>query len=135
MKIRVGKQPGHLADETIQKRIDIFARGVECRLKYAPHALDLKRPRGTGKFGISDQPTGGVAWNIELGHDSDATFRSISHNLAHFGLRIKLAVGTQLLEFRKSLALYPKALVIGKVPVKHIQLGRSHRVDIPLNYG
>src|SRR5690348_16565746 len=98
MEIRVGKKAGYLPDETIQKCINLLARGVERRLKDAPFAFDLKGPWRARKFGISDQPTGSVTGNIELGNHPDATLRSVSHHPPYFGLRIELSVGTQLLE-------------------------------------
>src|ERR1700719_2160119 len=112
MEIRVGKERSHFTDETIQKCVDVLARRIQRGLKDPPFPLDLKRSRCAGNFGISGQPTGGVAGNIELGHHPEAALRRVGNYLAYFGLGIELTIGTPLLQFRKDLALYAETLVV-----------------------
>jgi hypothetical protein len=49
-------------------------------------------------------------------------------------LRVVVPVGAELLKFGESLTLYPKPLIIRKMPVKDIELHRRHRIQIAFDH-
>jgi hypothetical protein len=72
--------------------------------------------------------------HVELRHHANATFGGIGNDLARLILRIEEPVRTHLMQLGKFLAFNPEALVFGEVPVKHIELDRGHRIQIPLEH-
>ena len=134
VKERIGKQRGHLADECVQKLISGFARRVHGRIEHAPVAFDLIRPGRTGKLRIAQQPTGGVAGNIELGHHANAAVARVRDHIANLLLRVVKTIGAELLQLRKTLALDAKTLVVGEVPMEDVQLHGRHAVQIALDH-
>ena len=71
-----------------------------------------------------------MARNVEFGDDADAAFARVLQHFAHLCLRIEIAVGPGLLELRKELAFHAEALVVGEMPVKHVELYRCHGVQV-----
>ncbi len=57
------------------------------------------------------QPARAVTGNIKLRHDANAAIASVSDDLSHLFLRVVVAVGAKLMQFRKLLALDAKSLV------------------------
>ena len=83
---------------------------------------------------MRDDPAGGVARDVELGHDPDAALGRVGDDHAHLRLREKVAVRAQLLEFGMGQALDPEALVVGQVQVQDVQLHDRHGVEIALDH-
>ena len=75
-----------------------------------------------------------MARHIEFRHHADATIARVSNHVANFNLRVIEPGGAELLQFRKTLAFDAEALVIGEVPVKHIQLQGFHAIQVAANY-
>ena len=102
------------------------------RIEHTPIALDLIRAWRARKLRISNQPTGGVARNVEFGDHANAAIAGVCDNLAHLFLRVVQSIGTEHVQFREALAFDAEALVVGEMPVKHIELDRGHGVEISL---
>ncbi len=134
VEVEVWEEFGHFADEGIEKRVRCFARGIDRRIKDAPLALDLIRAGRAGEFGISREPTRGVARHIELGNDPYSTHASVLDQVADFRLGIKLSVCGELLKPGKFFALDPEALIVGEMPVQNVELYRLHGVNVALEH-
>ena len=52
----------------------------------------------------------------------------------HFVLRVEMPVGAELLKLREALAFDAKALIVGKMPVQHVELHRGHCVQVALDH-
>ena len=58
----------------------------------------------------------------------------VCDDVPHLVLRVEMAVGTELLQVREALAFDAKALIVGKMPVQHVELHRGHGVQIALDH-
>ena len=95
---------------------------------------DFERALAGGQFGITHQPAQGVSGNIELRHHADAPRRRIRHHFAHLVLRVEHSIRPELVQFGIQFALGAKSLIVGEMPVKHIQLYDGHRVNIAFHH-
>ena len=134
MEELVGKKPGHLADEFVQKLVGFFPGGIHGRIEHAPLALDLVGARTAGQFGIADEPGGAVARHIEFRNHANAALARVRNQIANFVLRVVQAIRAHFLQLGKFLALDAEALVVRKMPVKYVQLHRGHAVEIALEH-
>src|SRR5580704_13192146 len=97
VKERIGKERGHFTDECVQKFIGGFTRWVQSWIEDAPIAFDLIGSRSTGKLRIPNEPTRRVSRDIEFGYHANTPVPGVCDNLANLFLRVKKAVGTELL--------------------------------------
>ena len=75
-----------------------------------------------------------MAGDVELRDHADAAGGCVGHHFAHLVLRIVIAVRPGLLQLGIELALGAEALVVGKVPVKYVELHGGHGVEIALDH-
>ncbi len=94
----------------------------------------LYGPGRAGQFRIPDQPTVGVARHVEFGDHADAAVAGVGHHVADVRLGVEIAVRAELLEAREAPALGAKALIVGEVPVKHVELDGGHGVQIAFDH-
>jgi hypothetical protein len=71
-----------------------------------------------------------VARDIEFGNHANTSILRIRDHFANLFLRVIKAVGTELLQLGKPLALDAEALVVGEMPMEDVQLYRGHAVEI-----
>ena len=83
---------------------------------------------------MGHQPARAVSRNIKLRHNANAAIASVSDDLSDLILRVIVAVRSKLMQLGKLLALDTKALILGEMPVKNIQLHRGHRVEIAFEH-
>ena len=133
MEKLVGEKLGHLANECIEKFVSALARRIHRRIEHAPLPLNRIRPRPAGEVGISHEPRRAVTWHIEFRHNANPAIARILDHIPQLLLRVVQAIRAFLIKFWKPPALDPEALIIGKVPVQHIHLYRSHSIDVSLN--
>src|SRR5579863_6294686 len=88
----VGKNGSHFSDESVEKFVGTFSRGIHHRIEDAKLALDVEGSGRAGKVGISDEPCTGMSGHVELGHYADAPVAGIGHDLAGLFLGIEEAV-------------------------------------------
>ena len=74
-----------------------------------------------------------MAGNIELGDHADAAVARVFNHVADLVLGIEIAVRAHLLELGIELTFHAKALIVGEVPVKHIELHGGHGVEVALD--
>ena len=122
MQIIIREEPCHLTQKRIQKLVDFFARRIESRLKNSRASFDRVWTRSTPKFWITDQPTGAMTRYVKLWNHTNATLAGVRDDFSYLILRVVVAIGTQLMKLRKLLAFDPKPLVLGQMPMKHIEL-------------
>src|SRR5215469_981364 len=91
--------------------------------------LNRERPGDATQTRITWKPACRVSGHVEFGYDADAAIPRVGDDFLHLGLCVKHAVGAVLLEPRIFFAFHPKALVVGKVPVKDVQFDRCKSVD------
>src|ERR1700730_5947630 len=130
----VGEETGHLADEFIEKPVSLFPGRVHGGIEDSPLALNFVRSGPAGQFGIPGEPRRTVAWHVELRHHADTTLLCIRDHAADFGLGVEEPVRTHFMQLREYPALDAEALVLGKMPVKYVQLDRGHAVQVALDY-
>ena len=129
----VGKNPGHLTDEFIEKLVDSLVRGVHCRIEDSPSPLNFVGSFSAGQFGVPHEPGRAMAGHIEFRHHANAAIARVGDQVADFILRVIKGVGAQFVKFRKFPALRTKALVLREVPVENVHLHGFHAVEIPAN--
>src|SRR5579871_3470938 len=111
VEVRVRKQRGHFADKLVEKLVSCFARWIHRGIENTKFALDLIRPRAARQLRVSDEPTRGVSRHVEFGYHADAAIARVSDHVANLILRVIVAIGTELVQFWKALALDPESLV------------------------
>jgi hypothetical protein len=74
-----------------------------------------------------------VSRHVELGDDADPPVARVRDNLADLRLRVVQPVRSVALQPRVALALDPEPLVLGEMPVQHVQLHRGHPVERALD--
>src|SRR5215813_9407168 len=122
VKILVGKELRHLADELIQKLIRVLTRWVHGRIMNAEMPRNLIRPRRAGQLRIGDEPARGVPGHIELRRHTDAAIARVLNNFLDLVLGVKLPIGRKLLQSWKLPALHAEALIVRKMPVEYVEL-------------
>ena len=83
---------------------------------------------------MTDEPARAVTGYVKLGHDANAAIARVRDDLFDLFLRVVVAVGAELVQLRKLLALDAEALVFREVPVKDVHLHGRHRVEIALEH-
>ena len=134
VQVRVGEQRGHLADEAVEERVELLARGIHAMVVEAELALDLVRPGRARQLGMSDEPAPRVARHVELRHDADAAVARVLEDLARFLGRVEVPVRAQAVKPREARALDAEPLVLGQVPVQDVELHRGHAVQVALDH-
>jgi hypothetical protein len=134
MHVRIGKQRRHLAKERIQKLICLLARRIHDVVEDPPRALDPRRPFHTHQLGISRKPARRVPRHIKLRDHANAAIPGVRNHLPDLILRVVMAVRTEFLQLRESFALRTESLILRQVPVQHVHLNCSHRVQIAQNH-
>ena len=134
VEIRVREERRHLLKKGVEERVGFFAARVERVLIHAPFAPDLIRPRVGPQFRIPHQPCRRMAGDVEFRHHANAAVARVGHHAADLVLGVEQAVGALLMQFGETLALHAETLVLGEVPVKHVELHGSHRVQIALHH-
>src|SRR6266498_3541585 len=86
--ISIREEGRHFSKKSIEKLIDLVARGIQGRFKNSGCTFDRIRTRRTAEFGITNQPTGAVSGDIKLWHDTDAARAGIINNLSDLILRV-----------------------------------------------
>src|SRR5258706_5211755 len=129
--VSIRKQRGHLTQKSVKKFVGLFARRVERRLKDSRAAFNFERAGSTTHLRVTNEPAGAVAGNIKFRHYPNAALARISNNLAHLILRIEQTIGAERVELGELLTFDAKALVLGQMPMKDVQLYRGHRIEIP----
>src|SRR5438552_2202658 len=132
--VLVREKLSDLCKKPFEKFVKFLTCGVKRRFKYPVLALDLVRSRRAPKLRMPDQPACCVARHIELGHHSNAPLAGISYDLARLILGVVKTVRTHLMKARIAFRFDSKPLVFCQVPVQHVQLDRSHPVEIALEY-
>src|SRR5882724_1487536 len=132
--VLVREKLSDLCKKAFEKFVKFLTRGVKRRIKYPVLALDLVRSRRAPQLGMPDQPACCVARHIELRHHSNAAVAGISYNLARLILSVIKTVRTHLMKARIAFRFDSKTLVFCQMPVQHVQLDRSHPVEIALDY-
>ncbi len=74
-----------------------------------------------------------MAGHVELGYDAYAAIPRVLDDAANLFLRVVLPVRAQLMQPWESTALDAKALIVGEMPVKYIELHRGHGVQVALD--
>ena len=133
MEILVGEQSRHFADEPIEEDVGAFLGRVHRFVAVGRHANQRVGPLAARQFRISDCPGRGVARDVELGNHADAALARVPDQLPNFRLRVVHAIGRKLLQFGKPQALHAKPLIVGEVPVQHVQFHCRHSVERPLH--
>src|SRR6185436_16397727 len=82
---------------------------------------------------MSNQPARRMTRHIELRHHSNAALACVSDDIAYLILSIEEPIGSHLMKFRVALRFNSKPLVFREVPVKHVELHRSHAIQIALH--
>ncbi len=132
MKELIGKEPGHLANECVQKLVGFLPGGIHGGIENAPLALDLIRSRPAGQFGIAHKPGGRVPRHIEFRNDANAALARIRDHAADFILGVVKPIRTHALQLGEFLALNPETLIFREMPVEYVQLHRRHAIQISL---
>src|SRR5687767_3535956 len=88
----VGKQSCHFTKKGVEKLVDLFARGIESRLKYSRAALNRIWTRRTAEFRMANKPTRAVAGYVKLRNDANTTIASVSDNFFYLVLCVVVAV-------------------------------------------
>src|SRR5205085_440077 len=109
--VGVGEERGHLAEEGVEKLVDLLARGIERGFKDSGPSFNRVRPRRAAEFGVADEPTRAVARHVELGHDAYAALARVGDYLARLRLRVEESVGAEARETRKIFTLDAEALI------------------------
>src|SRR5579864_2773490 len=130
----VGEKFGHLADEDIEKLVGTLASGIHGGVEDSPLAFNRIRPWGAGEVGIADKPGCAVTRHIEFRNYANAAVTRVVDHVADLVLGVVQAVRTQFVQLGKALAFDTEALIVGKVPVKNVQLDRGHSVEIALDH-
>ena len=74
-----------------------------------------------------------MARQIDFRYYPDTARASVSHYLLHLFACVELAVTGLLLQFRIALGGKAPALIVGQVPVEHVEFGRRHAVELTQN--
>ena len=72
--------------------------------------------------------------HVELGHDANAALGGIGDYLPCLILGVVVPVRAQFVELGVAFALDAKPLIVGQVPVQHVDLNRRHGVEVPQNH-
>ena len=151
MDVRAGKKRHHLGEHVLDERegrvLEVVDVGVD-----APVRGHLGgRARDRGKLRVGHHRRARVARHLDLGDDGDAALGGVGHERTHRVLRVVAAVEARLAgrgiqvglrggtgghapradlrEARVLADLEPPRLVVGQVPVQHVQLVDRHPVD------
>src|SRR5712692_5516480 len=127
----IWKNPGHFADQVIEKLVDFLVRRVHCRIEYSPLPLDFVGSLSASQLWMTNEPRSAMSRHVEFRHHTNSAIPGVSDQIADLILRVVEGVGTQFVKFRKFPALGTKALVLREVPVKNVHLHGFHAVDIP----
>ena len=130
VEVRVGKQRRHLGEQRIEQRIRGFPGGVNGNVGGAEAAVHPINGVVGGQPRVGRNPAGGVAGHVKLGQHPDAARRRVSNDVPHLLLGVIAVGAAHLVQARQHLAFHPEALVVGEVPVQHVQLHRRHAIDV-----
>ena len=83
MHISVWEERGHLTQEAVQKLVNRFAGGIECRFKDSGASFDPVWPWGAAQLRITNQPARAMTRYVKLWHNADAAFAGINNNFSH----------------------------------------------------
>ena len=81
------------------------------------------------EFRISHDPARAMAGHVEFRHHTDSPCPRIGHHLAQLILGCRTRLRTQLRSAGGHL-VGPEVLIVAQMPVKHIELGRGHAIEL-----
>ena len=134
MEVLVGKKLGHFTDELVEELVGFVLGWVHCRIEDSPLAFYLIRTRRTGEFRIPDEPSCTVSGHVELGNHADTPLTRICDQLADFILSVVEPVRAQFVELRKLFAFHAETLIVGQVPMEHVQFHCCHTIKVAFEY-
>src|SRR5262252_4632395 len=130
MKVLIGKQSRHLADEIVEEVISVVPGGIHGSVVHTVHSRDLVRARFAREVGISHKPAGGMPGHVKLRNHTNAAIARVGDYVADLVLGVVLAIGGELLKLGKPLALHAEAVVVRQMPVQDVELDRFHAIKI-----
>src|ERR1051325_1161659 len=72
MQVLVREERGHLAEKSVEKLVDLFARRIESGLEDSRTAFDRVWTRRAAELRVADKPARAVAGYVKLRHHANA---------------------------------------------------------------
>src|SRR5882762_1738751 len=110
--ICVREKRRHLTKKRIEKLVNLFARGIERRLKNSRAAFNCVGTGCTAELRVTDQPAGAVTGYVKLRNDTDAALASVINELPYLFLAVVETIRSHLMKLGEFLTLNPKALIL-----------------------
>ena len=123
----IGKDLGELGEDRVDGAASVGVFDVEAGVVDAearagsPRVADITDT----PIRVCGKPTRGMAGYVKLRHDADRAVGGVVHKVSQFGMRIGVGAG----KFRVGVGAEPKALVVGEVQVKDVQLVERHHIE------
>ena len=133
VEVGVGKQGRHLLKKRVEQGVGAFLGGVEGHVGGAPALVHHVGRVAGGQLGVSGLPGNGVAGHVEFRHHPNAPGGGVAQHLTHLGLGVVLPA--HLVQAGQGLGFHPKPLIVGQVPVQHVELHGSHAIEVALDDG
>ena len=121
----VGKDLGEFAEQGVHCFEHRWVDGIQNRFVNAEAVTRRHRGPPRPHSGMSAQPTGCVAGQVQFGDDADAAVGRCRHQSAQLFGAVALGAG----QLGIGAALETEALVVGQVQVQHVEFAQRHRVQ------
>ena len=121
----VGKDLCEFADQGVHRIEHCWVDGIQNRFVNAEAVARRHWGPPWPPLGMSAQPTGCVAGQVQFGDDADAAVGRCRHQSAQLFAAVALGAG----QLGVGATLEAEALVVGQVQVQHVELAQRHRVQ------